>query len=72
MSDETSAVLDSFLQWKFGIQSPSLKYAAKAVAKTKTILFAVNIPYPLLRAWRELNYDEKPYSALQWFKHGYR
>ena len=54
MSDEPWAVLDSFLQWKLGIESPSLKYAAKAVAKTKTILFAVNIPYPLLRAWREL------------------
>ena len=72
MSDEPLALLDSFLQWKLGIQRPSLKYAAMAIAKTKTILFPVNIPYPLLRVWRELNYDEKPYSALQWFKHGYR
>ena len=54
MSDEPLALLDSFLQWKLGIQRPSLKYAAKAVGKAKTILFAVNIPYPLLRAWREL------------------
>ena len=36
------------MQWKLTIESPSLRYAAKAV--TKSDLFAVDIPYPLLKA----------------------
>ena len=52
MSDNPLRRLDSFLQWKLGVESPSLAYAAKPVAKT--ILFAVNIPYPLLKAWHSI------------------
>ena len=43
---------DSFLKWKLGIESPSLAYAAKTV--TRSIIFAVDVPYPLLKAWNEL------------------
>ena len=32
----------------------SLKYAAEVVAKSKTIVLAVNVTYPLLIAWRDL------------------
>ena len=42
---------NSFLKWKLGIESPSLAYAAKTV--TKSIIFAVDVPYPLLKAWNE-------------------
>jgi hypothetical protein len=38
----------SFLKWKLGVQSPSLAYAAKDMART--VIFAVNIPYALLKA----------------------
>lgn len=37
------------LEWKLSIQSPSLAYAAQA--NSRTILFAVDIPYPLLKCW---------------------
>ena len=43
--------LESFLKWKLSVQSPSLKYAAKAV--TRTVILAVDIPFPLLKAWHE-------------------
>ena len=44
--------MESFLKWKLSIESPSLKYAAKAV--TKNVILAVpDIPYPLLKAWHE-------------------
>ena len=43
---------DSFLKWKLGIESPSFAYAAKTV--TRSIIFAVDVPYPLLKAWNEL------------------
>ena len=43
---------DSFLKWKLGIESPSLAHAAKTV--TRSIIFAVDVPYPLLKAWNEL------------------
>ena len=52
MSDIPLRRLDPFLQWKLGVDRPSLAYAAKAVAKT--ILFAVNIPYPLLKSWHSI------------------
>ena len=42
---------ESFLKWELSIESPSLAYAAKAV--TRNVLFAVDIPYPLLKAWHE-------------------
>ena len=35
-----------------GIESPSLAYAVKTV--TRSIIFAVDVPYPLLKAWNEL------------------
>ena len=43
--------MESFLKWKLSIESPSLKYAAKAV--TRNVILAVDIPYPLLKAWHE-------------------
>ncbi|CAB4038959.1 Hypothetical predicted protein, partial [Paramuricea clavata] len=48
MSDTCPTAFQSFLKWKLGVQSPSLAYAAKDMART--VLFAVNIPYPLLKA----------------------
>ena len=42
---------ESFLKWELSIESPSLAYAAKAV--TRNVLFAVDIPYPLLKTWHE-------------------
>ena len=49
MSDTCPTAFNSFLKWKLGVQSPSLAYAAKDMART--FLFAVNISYPLLKAW---------------------
>ena len=43
--------VESFIKWKLSIESHSLKCAAKAV--TRNVTLAVNIPYPLLRAWHE-------------------
>jgi hypothetical protein len=43
------------LQWKLGIERPSLKYANKPASKG--ILFAVRIPYPLLKVWHDLSLD---------------
>jgi len=42
---------------KLGIESSSLAYAAKAVARY--ILFAVKIPYPLIRAWHKYFAERK-------------
>ena len=39
------------MKWKSSVQRPSLKYAAKAV--TRTVILAVDIPFPLLKAWHE-------------------
>ena len=41
------------LQWKLGIESPSLKYANETASKE--ILFAVPIPYKLLKVWHDLS-----------------
>ena len=46
----------SDLQFKLSIESPSLKYAAKQ--HSKTVLFAVHIPYPLLRSCYEVVYSK--------------
>lgn len=43
--------LESFLKWKLDVQSPSLKYAAKA--ETRTVIMALDIPFPLLKATHE-------------------
>lgn len=45
------------LQWKLGIESPSLKYASKTASNN--ILFAVRIPYPLLKIWYDLDQSSK-------------
>ena len=45
------------LQWKLGIESPSLKYASKTASNN--ILFAVRIPYPLLKIWYDLDLCSK-------------
>jgi hypothetical protein len=45
MSDTCPTAFYSFLKWKLGVQSPSLAYAAKDMART--VLFAVNIPYAI-------------------------
>jgi hypothetical protein len=39
----------SNLQWKLGIERPSLKYAGKPIKEE--IVFAVSIPFPVLKAW---------------------
>lgn len=59
MSDvqQLSRVLES----KLNIESPSLAYVAKAASKT--VAFAVTIPYPLLKAWHDvLDSSQKPFS----------
>ena len=43
--------LKFFLKKKLDVQSPSLKYAAKAV--TRTVILALDIPFPLLKATHE-------------------
>ena len=60
------APFKSFLGWKLSIETPSLAYAAKAV--TRNVLFAVEIPYPLLKAWHgflKADRNEKPSSLNQ-------
>lgn len=42
---------DYILKTKLGFQSQSLHYAAKSVSKD--VAFAVDIPYPMLKVWRE-------------------
>jgi hypothetical protein len=79
MSDTCTTAFHSFLKWKLGVQSPSLAYAAKDMART--VLFAVNIPYPLLKAWhgilvksgttfsessRDKNLDNNSINIEQW------
>ena len=41
--------LEAFLKWELRIESPSLACAAKAA--TRNVILAVDIPYPLLKAW---------------------
>ena len=38
-------------EWKLGIERPSLAYAAKTTSRQP--IFAVDIPYPLLKLWQE-------------------
>ena len=52
--------LESFLKWKLSIESPSLKYAAKAV--TRNLILALDIPFPLLKAWHEFLRSQKKES----------
>ncbi|KAJ7384007.1 hypothetical protein OS493_024018 [Desmophyllum pertusum] len=49
--------LEACLKWKIRIESPSLSYAAKAV--TRNVILAVDIPYPLLKAWHEFIASQK-------------
>ncbi|CAB4040368.1 Hypothetical predicted protein, partial [Paramuricea clavata] len=44
-------LLGAHLQWKLAIERSSLAYACKST--TNNVLFAVDIPYPLLRACRD-------------------
>ncbi|CAB3983662.1 Hypothetical predicted protein [Paramuricea clavata] len=53
--------MHTYLQWKLSVESHSLAYAAKAT--TKDILFAVDIPFPLLRAWYNLVVLKKPFQT---------
>ncbi|CAB3989234.1 Hypothetical predicted protein [Paramuricea clavata] len=50
--------LGAHLQWKLAIERSSLAYAK--ICTTKNVLFAVDIPYPLLRAWYSLVVLKKP------------
>ena len=50
-------LLEAFLKWELRIESPSLAYAAKAV--TRNIILAVDIPYPLLKAWYDFIATQK-------------
>ena len=43
------APLESFLQWKLSIETPSLAYAGRA--ETQTVLFALEMAYHLFKAW---------------------
>ena len=47
MSDTAPKIAD--LQFKLAIESPSLKYAPKS--SYKNVVFAVDMPYPLLCSW---------------------
>lgn len=47
------APCESSLKWKLSIESPSLSLAYAAKAVTRNALFAVDISYPLLKAWHE-------------------
>lgn len=53
--------LGAYLQWKLSIATSSLAYAGKSTAKNA--LFAVDIPYPLLRAWYSLVVLKKPLQS---------
>jgi hypothetical protein len=53
--------MHTYLQWKLSVESHSLAYAAKAT--TKDILFAVDIPFPLLKAWYNLAVLKKPFQT---------
>ena len=72
MSDEPPAKLKSLI-WKLGIETPSIKYAAKAVSKP--VLFAIRIPYPLLKAWHDLymksgsNMDNSQYTYTDFLEY---
>ena len=45
-------LLDSYLQWKLSIESVSLAYAVESTKKD--VLLALDIPFPLLKAWHSL------------------
>ena len=53
--------LEAFLEWKLKIESPSLAYAVKAA--TRDVIFAVDIPYPLLKAWHDIITSQKKERA---------
>jgi len=53
--------LEAFLEWKLKVESPSLAYAAKAA--TRNVIFAVDIPYPLLKAWHDFITSQKKERA---------
>ena len=44
-------IINSVLKWKFGIQVPSLAYAAKV--NSRQVIFAVDISYQLIILWYE-------------------
>ena len=44
--------LDSYLQWKFCIESPSLAYASQSAKKDVHLGFDTH--YPLLKSWHSL------------------
>ena len=53
-------LIDPHLKWELRIESPSLAYAAKAV--TRNVILAVDIPYPLLKAWYDFIATQKEES----------
>ena len=60
--------LELILQWKLSIETPSLAYAGKAA--TKTVLFTLEISYPLFKAWysflkKKCGQNTKPSCASQ-------
>jgi hypothetical protein len=52
----------SIFKWKLCIEEPSLAYAAKNNARPA--LFAVGIPYPLLKLWQEYMVNQKEKQNL--------
>ena len=57
MASSTVERFKSFSEWKVSIKSPSSNYAAKQ--RARKVLFALDIPYPLLKAWHSF-VMEKP------------
>ena len=55
--------LDSYLQLKLSIESPSLAYAGQSTKKY--VLLVLDIPYPLLKAWHSLVVIKK--TILPWY-----
>ena len=55
--------MHTYLQWKLSVESHSLACAAKST--NHDILFTVDIPFPLLRAWINLVGLKKPFQ-LSW------
>ena len=53
--------MHTYLQWKLRVESSSLAYASKST--TKTILFAVGIPFLLLRSWYNLVVLKNPFKT---------
>ena len=64
------APTEAFLKWILKIESPSLKYAAQALARN--VIFAVDIPYPLIKLWKKYVESERKKPGEKTSKLGQR